>query len=172
MRGHRGVRHPPSEATGFIVRRNISLVRLVAFTAFTCAAVWIGWRAVADTAAYDLAKSSPEEALEWSSRQSKALNQIALNELRKPDGDIQLARNMAERALRVDPLSEEALLALGLIAEKSHNAREAALLARMAGARTWRDPATQIWLFERAVRAGNFAGGLEHADAIFRVNPQ
>jgi len=42
---------------------------------------------------------------------------------------------------------------------------------RLADERSRRDATTQIWLFNRLARLGEFDGALEHADALLRSRP-
>lgn len=103
----------------------------------------------------------------------KANNTAAANT--RDDGapacdDLDRAAALARRALRNDPLDARALTLLGLIAERKGDAARGATLMRLAGTRTWRDPTTQIWLFEERVKQRDYAGALRHADAILRTS--
>lgn len=154
----------------WFVRKKFSVPHLSIFVALTCGLIWIAWHIVSDTVAFDLATSSPETALRWRASEPAALTQLALNELRNPDGDLDVARDWAQRALLANPLDDQALLLLGIIAERKSDDKRADLLARMAGERTWRNPATQLWLFQRAIHQRDYRRAMEHADAVLRPN--
>ena len=98
-------------------------------------------------------------------RSTNSLNR----ELRKPDGDLNTARGLAERALRANPLDARALAVLGQIAERQGDQARAGDLMRLSGARTWRDMPTQAWLLKYEIQKGNFAEALTHLDAILRT---
>lgn len=132
---------------------------------------WIGWRIVADTTAQSLALSAPAEALSWMPGTVAALDQRSQTELKKPDGDVAAAERWAREALRARPLDEYALFLLGMAAERKGDAVGAQTLIREAGSRTWRNPGAQLWLFEHAAKRKDYRSALEHADAMFRVEP-
>ena len=123
---------------------------------------------VAQTAGLSLASSDPDAALSWVADGSAALDQIAQRELSETDGNLDSAREWAQRALRSNPLDARALTLLGLIAERKGDEKSADALMQIAGARTWRDREAQAWLFNRDVRRGDYSHALAHADAILR----
>jgi len=43
---------------------------------------------------------------------------------------------------------------------------------RLAAARSWRDPVTQLWLFRQDVMGNNPMGALTHVDALWRTDPE
>jgi hypothetical protein len=133
---------------------------------------WIGWHMIADTAALSLAGVSPETAIEWNPAQSVVLDQLAQQEMVKPDGDVGAAEDWARRALRSRPIDDSALFWLAVIAEKKGEKKKAAELMRLAGERTWRNVGAQLWLFEDDSRRARFADALPHADAIIRALPE
>lgn len=155
----------------WIVKRQIGIARLAAGFALFLVLAWIGWRIAADTAAQNLAVSAPAEALSWMPGAAAALDQNSQAELKKPDGNIEAAEGWAREALRARPLDDYALFLLGIAAERRGDANSAETLMQEAGARTWRNPGTQLWLFEHAAKRKDFATALRHADALFRVAP-
>lgn len=159
---------PAGDAEPWLTQKQVSLQRVGAFVALSCLLIWAAWRIISDTFAYNVAVTSPRHALQWTN-ESAALDQMALEELQQPKPNLEKAQDMAQRALRALPLDDQALLVLGIIAEQQHDDKRAAMLARMAGERTWRNPATHLWLLERAVRRRDYARALEHADAVLRV---
>ena len=174
---HRRSNHEPrlqatrARPAAWFVKRDVSTGRLAAAAVLALAFIWIGWRIVADTAAQNLAQSAPAEALRWKPGTGAALDQRSLSELKKSDGDVSAAETWARQALRARPLDQYALFLLGMAADRKGDANGALSLMREAGSRTWRNPGTQLWLFEHAAKRGDFSTALRHADAIFRVDP-
>src|SRR5262249_1300800 len=74
--------------------------------------------------------------------------------------------------LRSRPLDARALTLLGLIAERKGDQARADALMRLSDARTWRDHASQAWLFNREVSLGQYSDALPHVDALFRMGTQ
>jgi hypothetical protein len=134
------------------------------------ALIWVGWRIIVQTAAQSLAKSHPDDALTWVTDQPTALNELVQRELVNPDGDLDSAREWAQRALRANPLNAQALTLLGLIAERKNDHKSAEALMRISAARTWADPMTDAWLFNHEIRHGNYAHALPYADAMLRID--
>lgn len=172
--------HPPTKnkerlrkfKNHLVVRKEISVPHLMLAAIPSIVLVWMAWHIVADTAAENLAPRSPEIAIKWMGTNSAALDRLALQELATPTGNIDAAETWAQRALRANPMDEQALYLLGVAAERKGDKKNAVTLMRIAGARTWRDLGTQLWLFEEDSRRADYAGAITHADAIFRVNPE
>jgi hypothetical protein len=157
---------------------------------------WLGFRIIADTAAQNAALSNPSAALAWNSAEASALDELALQRLLGTAGGSTVGREftlgtqsavganasdetraglgfavgLARRALQAKPLDARALTLLGLIAEREGDPARADALMRIAGARTWRDPITQLWLFNQDTKRGDFAGAITHSDAILRTD--
>jgi hypothetical protein len=165
--------HERRETAGrraWLVKQQISLWRLGAIVCVLLVFIWVGWRIIAETAAYSLAKSHPKAALGWVADQSTALNQLAQQELVDPDGNLDSARGWAQRALRSNPLNARALTLLGLIAERKGDQKSADALMRISGARTLSDPMADVWLFNREVRRGDYPHALLYVDALLRID--
>jgi tetratricopeptide (TPR) repeat protein len=154
------------------VKQEISLWRLGILVCVLLVLIWVGWRIIAQTAAQSLARSHPDAALSLAADVPVALDQLAQQELLNPDGNLDSAREWAQRALRSYPLSARALTLLGLIAERKGDQKSADALMRISGARTWRDRTAQAWLFNRELRRGDYADALPHVDAILRIDPE
>jgi tetratricopeptide (TPR) repeat protein len=133
---------------------------------------WVGWRVVTQTAALSLAQSHPDAALGFVADQPVALIRRAQKELAEPDGNLDSARDWAQRALRSSPLNARALTLLGLIAERKGDQNNADALMRIASARTWRDQTTNEWLLNREAHRGDYAHALPYADAMLRIKNQ
>src|SRR6266567_1112654 len=163
----------PREAAGrqpWFVKQEISLWRLSSLVCVLLALGWVGWRIVAQTAALGLATSHPNVALSWVADEPAALDLLAGRELSKPEGNLDSARELAQNALRSNPLNARALTLLGLIAERKGDQESADKLMQLSGARRARDSAAQAWLFNREVRRGQYSNALPHADAILRMD--
>jgi len=134
--------------------------------------VWVGWRIIAGTAASNASATDPGTAVAWMPNEPEALDELAFREFTKTGGDLDIARNLAERALRSSPLDARALLLLGLIADRQGDHERGESLIRLSASRTWRDTATQAWLVNRDIQRREFDQALSHIDALMRVNPE
>lgn len=151
-------------------RQEIGLAQVAGVALLAIAIAWLGWRIVADTVAQTLAIAAPQRAIAWSTDEAAALDQLARDELARPSADLDAVKRWAERSLRANPLDDRALFFLGFVAARNNDNARADALAKLAGARSWRTFPTQLWLFERAFRRGDFAEALPHADAMLRTN--
>jgi tetratricopeptide (TPR) repeat protein len=154
------------------VKQEIGPWRLAILVCVLLILIWVGWRIIAQTAALSLAKSRPDAALSWIADQPTALSQLAQEQLVDPDGNLDSARELAQRALRSYPLGARAVTLLGLIAERKGDQKSAEVLMRISGERMWRDRAAQEWLFNSEIRRGDYPRALPHVDAILRIEPQ
>jgi hypothetical protein len=134
--------------------------------------LWIGWSIVAQTAALSLSESDPEAALGFVADQHVALNRLAQKELLKPDGNLDSARDWAQRALHSTPVNARSLTLLGLIAERKGDEKRADALMRIAVARTWHDFDADKWLLNREAQRGDYAHALPYADAMLRIDAE
>jgi tetratricopeptide (TPR) repeat protein len=154
----------------WLVRQEIGLQRLSILVCVLLLSIWIGWRIIAQTAAQSLAQSHPDTAISWVGDQPTALNELVRQQLINPTGNFDSAREWAQRALRSNPLNARALTLLGLIAERKGDQKSADALMRIAGARTWNDPMTNAWLFNREIARGDYPNALPYLDAMLRIN--
>jgi hypothetical protein len=152
------------------VKREISVWQLGVIVCVLLVLLWVGWRVVAQTAALSLAQSQPDAALGFVADHPGALNRLAQQELEEPDGNLDSAREWAQRALRASPLNARALASLGLIAERKGDQKNADALMRIAAARTWRDRAIDAWLLNNEAHRGDYAHALPYADAMLRMS--
>jgi tetratricopeptide (TPR) repeat protein len=159
---HTYARRETAGRRGWLVKREITPWRLGIVICVFLLCIWVAWRIVAQTAALNLPDSDPVA--------STALNRLAEKELAEADGNLDSAREWAQRALRLSPLSARALTLLGLIAERKGDQKNAEALMRIAAARTWRDETTEEWLLNREARRGDYADALPYADAILRTS--
>jgi tetratricopeptide (TPR) repeat protein len=154
----------------WLVKRDISAWRLGIVVCVVLTVIWIAWSIVAQTTALSLAQSQPHAALGFVADQRVALNRLVEQELAEPDGNLDFAREWAQRALRASPLNARALTLLGLIAERKGDQKNAEALMRIAAARTWRDETTDEWLLNREAHRGDYAHALPYADAMLRTS--
>jgi tetratricopeptide (TPR) repeat protein len=162
------------KATGrraWLMKQEISLWRLGTLVCVLVALVWVAWRIVVLTAAQSLAQSHPDVALSWVADQPTALNQLARQQL-SPGGNLDLAQEWTQRALRSNPLNARALALLGLITERKGDQKGADELMRIAGARTWDDPIINAWLYNREIARGDYPNALPYLDAMLRMDFQ
>lgn len=141
--------------------------------------LFLAWEIVTKTMAVVYETADPERALKWDPRHATALLELAqrlgIFELAgkiPAQAHLEQARDLAERALRFDPLAPRALTYLGRIAEREGNARQAVALMELAGERALRDAIAQAWLVNHALSRGDFAGALPPLDAILRTQPE
>lgn len=151
-------------------RKSIGVPGLILGLCIVLVLGWVAWRIIADTAAQSLTRSAPAEAISLVPNEAAALDELAQQQLIGPDPDIDAARAYAEAALKANPLDDRALVMLGFIADRKGDRKSADAIAKLAGERSWRNPVTQLWLFQRNVRDGEFASAMMHADAMMRVN--
>lgn len=69
-----------------------------------------------------------------------------------------------------EPLDEVALAQLGFAADRRGDRVRARILIDLAGRRSWRDPAVQAWLLQRAAEVGDWTAAMAHADALLRTD--
>jgi hypothetical protein len=176
-RSRRSRRSPPQHgstaravARPWLVKKNVGRLHMLFIACVSMALAWVAWRVVVETAAQNLAGSAPGTAVRLQPDEASALDQLAQQQLMDPNGDLDAAKALAARALLRNPLDDRALVMLGFIAEKKGDHQTADAIAKAAGTRSWRNPVTQLWLFERDVRRGEFASALTHADAMMRVS--
>src|SRR5262249_42055803 len=113
--------HERRETAGrrtLLVQQKVSTWQLSIVVCVLLVLIWIGWGIVAQTAARSLAKSHPDAALGFVANQPVALMQLTQQQLAESGGDLDSAREWAQRALRSSPLNSHALALLGLIAER------------------------------------------------------
>jgi hypothetical protein len=130
-----------------------------------------GWKIATDTAAFTLARSDPEAALDIDGDSPTALVGLAEQKLANATGaaEIAAATALANAALAVNPLEERAIRILAFAADLAGDDARALELMKAADARSRRDVAVEAWLFDRAVETGDAAAALDHGDALLRT---
>jgi hypothetical protein len=169
-RGRPRERRETGVQRAWLVKQQISVWRLGIVVCVLLIILWAAWRIVAQTAALSLARSHPDAAIGLVADQPVALIQRAQQELAEPDGNLDSAREWAQRALLSSPLNTRAFSLLGLIAERKGDQKNAEALMRIAAARTWRDQTTDEWLLNDEARRGDYAHALPYADALLRIS--
>jgi hypothetical protein len=136
--------------------------------------LWLAWSIIANAAADNLAASDPEAALAWRGDRADALVVLANRNITS-DARLEAAgeiQSLAERALLMSPLNDDALAILGLLADSLGNQERADRLMGVAAARSYRHGYVQVWSFYRQARLGNFEAAVAHADALLRTRPE
>ena len=162
-------RREATDRRDWLVKREISVWRLGSVVCVLLVFLWVGWRIIAQTAALSFVQSHPDAALSLVADQPVALNRRAQQELAEPDGNLDSAREWAQRALRASPLNAHAVSLLGLIAEREGDQKSAEALMRIASARTWRDQTADEWLLNNEAHRSDYANALPYADALLRI---
>ncbi len=189
--------HPPSVAR-WSFRVSPELYRRpVPKLALAAAILWVGWRVVAGTAADNLADTDPKAALKWSSNHPAALVNLADDEVSASAGDNQgappgteldaqevtdsaatvianpdLVADLANRALRADPLETDSLRLLALVADAKGDTSRARSLMELAAQYSKRDVRVQSWLLNQRLLDGDLDGALKSADFMLRTWPE
>jgi tetratricopeptide (TPR) repeat protein len=83
-------------------------------------------------------------------------------------GQLPAADAFARQALGYSLTKVEALRVAGLAAEARGDAAETYRIMALAGQWGWRDPPTQSWILEQALRAGDYGIATQRADALLR----
>ena len=110
-------------------------------------------------------------ALSWVTDQPTALNQLAQQQLIDPDGNLDSAREWAQRALRSNPLNARALTLLGLIAERKGDQKSADALMRISGgADVERSDDQRVAVQSRDCAAAITPNALPYLDAMLRID--
>jgi hypothetical protein len=130
-----------------------------------------GWKIATDTAAFTLARTDPEAALDIDGGSATALVGLGEQQLAKAKdaAEIDAATGLAEAALSANPLEARAIRLLAFAADVKGEDGRAVKLMQSASARTRRDVAVEAWLFDRAVEAGDASAALDHGDALLRT---
>jgi tetratricopeptide (TPR) repeat protein len=137
---------------------------LLAFVLFAA------WRIVVIAGADNLADADPDRALHWLPDHPRAL--LALAERQLAADDVFIAADSARRLLAAAPLEGRAFRVLAEAASMQGDADRALVLYRIAERRSPRDLRTRAWLFEHALRAGDYPAALVQVDALLRTSPK
>lgn len=135
-------------------------------------ALVLAWQIVAVAQATRLAKERPAAALKWRPGHAGALARLA--EAGLGTGGVvstgETSESLAQRALVAGPLQVTAIRVLGMVAERRGDNARALALMTLAGMRSQRDAATQLWLFQNRLRARDYDAAYAHGDTLMR-NP-
>ena len=169
---------------------NVRPSRVAALALITCGLFFLASRIISQTTANAFATSDPQRALRWDGDNAAALVALAGQRLgnAEPQGtaqtkgqssprpttkvDLAPARQLAQKALRFDPLVQRALTELARIADAADETQRAPALMALAAERDVRDADAQGWLVDHALSRGDFATALAHLDAILRLHPE
>src|SRR5262245_61702384 len=89
--------HSHARRRAWRVEQETSLFRLSSVAFVLLGLIWIGWSILAQTVAQSLARSHPDVALSYVVDQPTALNRLAEEELSKSNGNLDAARDWAQR---------------------------------------------------------------------------
>ncbi len=147
--------------------------RLVARLLVSTVLVWLGWEIISNTAADTFALDQPETALAWKGNHPAALAALAERQLASDSGEVDVPSvvDLAQRALRGDPLEDDALRAMAFAAEMGGDENQARSLMELASSRSSRDLTVQAWLFDNRLRAADYLDALKRVDIMLRVWP-
>ena len=141
--------------------------------ALTIAMVWLTGQFVTQGLSDHFLGDDPEMSVLLRGDSSDAVGALARKRLVTRDNDG--AARLAGRALRLDPLNASALTTVGFAEDQLGRPGPANAAMSVAGELGWRDVLTQVWLFRRDLLAHDYAGALDHGDAVMRreeVTPQ
>lgn len=138
---------------------------------------FLAWQIFAKTMAASYQSADAERALTWDPHLPVALIRLAESRISSspaPGNAMALAqaRELAQRALRFDPLAPFALTDLGLIAEREGDSSRAVTLMKLAGELKLRDETAQGWLVNEALNRSDFGDALYRLDIIMRTHPE
>ena len=88
------------------------------------------------------------------------------------DKDYDRALAAARAAIRTSPLDMHSVGALGFAMQAVGKEAEAEPAYKVAATLGWRDPATQLYWFDKALNLGDIDTAMRHLDALLRVSPQ
>jgi hypothetical protein len=142
-----------------------------AVLAIGCALLWLSTSA---TLAIVLGDKDPILARSLGYASAKGDATLALSTITSggtSPAKIAEARQLAQRALRREPVNVTATVTLGLIAALEKKDALSRQLFGYSERISRRDSATQLWIIEDEVAHGNVAGALVHYDRTMRVSP-
>lgn len=131
---------------------------------------WLAWRALSLGMADRHADTEPARALAWRSDHPLALLRQA-ERLANDPAQAEAAADHARRALRANPLDGRPYRVLAQLAAAAGQQGRAAELFGLAAARSPRDLASQAWLLDHHLAAGDPVAAMPHLDLLLRVQP-
>lgn len=132
------------------------------------------WFSAALTLSLVLAKANPDVAIAWWSLEADARASAAaaiLTQGQTP-ADIARAADLAEGALRREPVNAVAARTLGMVAAFRGDTARAGRLMTYAESLSRRDVPTQLWMIESSVTRNDIPGALLHYDRALRTSPR
>jgi hypothetical protein len=131
------------------------------------------WLSLANTVPLVLGRARPTLATGLGLGSAKAQSALAMSlVLNQPSADdILRARQLAQAALRREPVNVQAVVALSTIAFLRNQPAVGRRLFTYSERLSRHDPTTQLWLIEDHVERGDVQGALVHYDRLMRVSP-
>lgn len=149
--------------------------RLVRVAVLAVTGIALLWLSVANSVSLVLERDSPKIAQETGLPSAEANAREALliagRQPSAPPAQIARASRLARAALRREPINVTAVVALATIASLQQNDALANEIFSYSERLSRHDPATQLWLIENRVAAGDVAGALIHYDRLMSVTP-
>ena len=125
------------------------------------AALLVAWLVVRNAALLLLSEQPAVAARLWPSS-GNALGALAREQMIASGGTVDApTRELAARALRIDPASSDPLLVLGFAASAGDDLERARKLVQLARNRQPADVVPRLWLLDRSVRTGAYAAALD-----------
>lgn len=146
-------------------------LRLAATALVTLVLAGLAWANALDALA---APVNPSLALSVRPGSARALSRDAEFSLAKALSDKReypVAERKALRAIAAAPANPRALQVLGLAAQQRNDTRSAGRFMTLSSQLSRRNGLVQIWLVDRAARAGRSAEALTHFDITMRASP-
>lgn len=79
---------------------------------------------------------------------------------------------MARETVRISPMDTHGVGALGFASQLAGDEKSAEAAYKVSAQLGWRDPVTQIYWFDKAVKLGDVPTAMRHLDALLRVAPE
>lgn len=108
------------------------------------------------------------EAANWASWSTRAHERAATEAL--VEGNADRARGEAEAALKLSPINAGAVRSIGVLELLRGQPATGNALMNIAAGLGWRDSIVQLWVIDRALRAGDAATAVQRAEGLFRQN--
>jgi hypothetical protein len=144
---------------------------LMSVVAAVVVACGLAWRIAVGTGSALIAAVDPDAALNLNSSLRTALDAAAARQMTTENGNIELAEQSLQKALRASPLDQQALFLMAEAAGRQNDWSRADALMRMAGERSWRNIGVQLSLIESDLQKRRFDEALTHIDAALRLSP-
>jgi hypothetical protein len=161
----------PAKSVYFLANRGARTLYTTVLVAAGCALLWLG---LANATSLVLGKKNPALAMRlgFTSAQTKATLALSIVTNNPTAKRLAEARQLAQTALRREPINATAAVVLGLIATMENRAALGRKLVGYSEHVSRRNSVAQLWMIEDQVSRGDVAGALVHYDRAMRVSPE